>query len=186
MDVKIIECKPSDSEIAFLKKKYGEPVIRKMDRKDVNNIHLPANTDYLNCIGEGVGIILNENNQFLLVKKAGKESWYFPSGRIMNGESIESGTIREVHEETGLDIHLKSLSSIQIVDFHFANCILRLWHFNFIIKEYSGTMNIQDKSEIGDCRFFSEPPVANVDYEKYWIRTTLEDASIKIKTEAPQ
>ena len=122
----------------------------------------------------------------MLVKKARKESWYFPSGRIMNGESIEAGTIREVHEETGLNIQLKSLSSIQIIDLHFANCILRLWHFNFIIKEYSGTMNIPDKSEIGDCRFFLEPPVANDEYDKHWIRTTLEDTSIKLNPEAPR
>lgn len=184
--VKILECKPSDDEIRTLKQRYGEPIIRKLDRKDVSHINLPANSGYLNCIGEGVGLILDENNQYLLVKKANKESWYFPSGRIMNGESIEFGTVREVHEETGLDVKLDSLSSIQIIDFHFANCILRLWHFNFVIIEYSGILGTHDKREIGDCRFFSEPPVANVEYEKYWIKTTLADVPMNPNGEVPR
>ena len=171
----VIECKPPDEELILLKQKYGNPVIRNIDRKDTSEIFLPPNTDYLNCIGEGVGLVFDDDNKYLLVKKANKDSWYFPSGRIWKGESIEDGTIREVLEETGLKAELDSLSSIQIIDLYFINCILRLWHFNFIIKNYSDKVSIQDTKEIGECKFFSVPPDKNTDFDKEWIRITLED-----------
>lgn len=50
-------------------------------------------------------IIDNKNNKILVQQRV--KSWKgiaFPGGKINNGESIVKSTIREVKEETGLDI----------------------------------------------------------------------------------
>lgn len=53
-------------------------------------------------------IILDEENKMLLVKQQheDKEIWMVPGGGIEEGENAAEAAIREVKEETGLDITL--------------------------------------------------------------------------------
>ncbi|WP_368191922.1 NUDIX hydrolase [Aeromonas sp. s8] len=56
----------------------------------------------------GVGVILtNAQGQVLLGKRKGSHApyWSIPGGHLELGESFESAAIREVAEETGLEIH---------------------------------------------------------------------------------
>ena len=56
----------------------------------------------------GVGVILtNAQGQVLLGKRKGSHApyWSIPGGHLEVGESFESAAIREVAEETGLQIH---------------------------------------------------------------------------------
>ena len=51
--------------------------------------------------------IVDNKLQFLLIKQfANKDSWGVPKGHIDEGETIEQCAIREVREETGIDIML--------------------------------------------------------------------------------
>ena len=55
----------------------------------------------------GVGCIVRRNNDVLLIKREnthGAGSWSTPGGHLDFGESIEECAIREVLEETGLEI----------------------------------------------------------------------------------
>ncbi|MGL4775402.1 MAG: nucleotide triphosphate diphosphatase NUDT15, partial [Aeromonas veronii] len=55
----------------------------------------------------GVGVILtNAQGQVLLGKRKGSHApyWSIPGGHLELGESFESAAIREVAEETGLEI----------------------------------------------------------------------------------
>lgn len=55
-------------------------------------------------IGE-YAIIINSQNEFLMVQfPPPKTSWHFPGGRIDEGEEAIEGLIREVKEETNLEI----------------------------------------------------------------------------------
>ena len=59
-------------------------------------------------------IIDNKNNKILVQQRV--KSWKgiaFPGGKINNGESIVKSTIREVKEETGLDIFNLKLCGIK-------------------------------------------------------------------------
>jgi 8-oxo-dGTP diphosphatase len=58
-------------------------------------------------------VFLNEGEAILLVKqKYGREYWSLPGGVMEQGESIEQAVIREVKEETGLDICLSRLIGV--------------------------------------------------------------------------
>jgi 8-oxo-dGTP diphosphatase len=55
----------------------------------------------------GVGVIIQKNGQVLLIKRKnvhGAGSWSTPGGHLEYGESPEECAIREVREETGVNI----------------------------------------------------------------------------------
>lgn len=56
-------------------------------------------------------IILDEEEKVLMVKQSheGKDIWMVPGGGIEDGENSKEAAVREVLEETGLEIRVKSL-----------------------------------------------------------------------------
>lgn len=57
-------------------------------------------------------IILNEEKQVLLQKRADVELWGIPSGHIEIGETVSEAAIREVKEETNLEIKIKKIIGV--------------------------------------------------------------------------
>jgi len=53
-----------------------------------------------------VSAIVIKDNKILLIhrRKEGREYWVVPGGGVEEGEGLEQGLIREVKEETGLDL----------------------------------------------------------------------------------
>jgi 8-oxo-dGTP diphosphatase len=49
-------------------------------------------------------IVLNENNEILLMR--GRRGWEMPQGCVEEGETIRDAAIREVKEETGIEVEL--------------------------------------------------------------------------------
>lgn len=56
-------------------------------------------------------VIINYENKILL-KKDPKRGWELPGGMVENSESIMEAVIREVKEETGIDIEIKSFCGV--------------------------------------------------------------------------
>jgi len=57
-------------------------------------------------------MVLDDDDNILLVKSF-RRGWEFPGGYVNRGESIKAAAIREVKEESGLDIKLKRTLGVE-------------------------------------------------------------------------
>lgn len=85
---------------------YYEPDLRKQ-LKMLKNIKLKS----ISCLYEkSCGAIIfyktKQNTKILLVKNNNGRYWSFPKGHIEDGESEQETAVREIKEETGLDVTL--------------------------------------------------------------------------------
>ncbi|SFW92567.1 NUDIX hydrolase [Amycolatopsis australiensis] len=58
----------------------------------------------IRCVG---GIVFDPQGRLLLIRRAhdpGSGQWSLPGGRVEPGESDEAAVVRELREETGLDV----------------------------------------------------------------------------------
>jgi len=62
-------------------------------------------------VGVGV-IVVNDRGRVLLEKRSDSGMWGFPGGGIEPGESVYETALREVKEETGLDIEINGLVGV--------------------------------------------------------------------------
>lgn len=58
------------------------------------------------------GCIFNEKGEVLLQRRADSSKWGFPGGAIELGETPEAAAVREVKEETGLDVEVGALLGV--------------------------------------------------------------------------
>src|ERR1700683_2031445 len=78
---------------------------------------MPNNRRYPKRPVLGVGALIFDRGKILLVER-GKEPlkgyWSLPGGALETGETLEQGVIREVREETGLEV--KPLKVLEIFE----------------------------------------------------------------------
>ncbi|QXE03043.1 NUDIX hydrolase [Terribacillus sp. DMT04] len=121
---------------------------------------------FLNFAG---GCIENEYGEILLQKRKDKEKWGFPGGAMDIGESVEETVIREVKEETGLDVKVDKLIGIytKYFDEYPSGDKAQTVVFFFKLQAIDGSLNIEDDETL-DLRFFSPdkiPPLVNKQHE---------------------
>ena len=99
--------------------------------------------------------ILIENNELLLVqqKLSDKRNWSLPGGRLERGETISQGLIREMKEETGLDVEIARMLYLCDVAAS-SNTIL---HITFLLRRIGGEIELPsnefDENPIYDVKF---------------------------------
>ena len=103
-------------------------------------------------------IIVNENGQILLQSRADRDKWGLPGGCQELGERFEDTVIREIKEETNLDVKEENLELIAVVsgesrkneypngDVVINNTIL------YCVKKYSGKLKWDSESK--EMKFF--------------------------------
>jgi 8-oxo-dGTP diphosphatase len=52
------------------------------------------------------GVVCDEDGRVAVVYRPKYEDWTFPKGKLEPGETEEQAAVREVHEETGLEVEL--------------------------------------------------------------------------------
>lgn len=62
-----------------------------------------------------VDVVVSDGEKVVLVKRRNepfKDSWALPGGFVEYGETVEKAAVREVKEETGLDVELEGLLGV--------------------------------------------------------------------------
>lgn len=88
----------------------------------------------------GVGAVIIRDGQLLLVKRGsepGKNKWSIPGGIVELGETVRSTIVREVQEESSLDVEVHSL--IDVIDNLVPDEKGRLL-YHFIILDFFATL----------------------------------------------
>lgn len=103
-------------------------------------------------------IIINENGQILLQSRADRDRWGLPGGCQELGERFQDTVIREVKEETNLDVKEEDLELIDIVsgesrrnDYPNGDVVINNTAL-YCIKNYSGELKWDSESK--EMRFF--------------------------------
>lgn len=99
--------------------------------------------------------VLIENDSLLLVKQklANNKNWSLPGGRVEPGETLEQALIREMKEETGLDV--EPIRMLYVCDVAASgNTVL---HITFLTRCIGGEITLPtnefDENPIHDVRF---------------------------------
>ena len=147
---KIIE-KLSSDEIIELSNIIGYPVFTRLCMGELKHRFV--------LLQDGAAaIILNSKNQILLQSRADRDKWGLPGGCQELGERFQDTIIREIKEETNLDVKEGDLELVDIVsgksrrndypngDVVINNTVL------YCIKKYSGELKWDNESK--NMKFF--------------------------------
>lgn len=95
-------------------------------------------------------IILNDKNEILLgrrINRYGEGTYCLPGGKLKTGETFEECVVREVKEETGLDIEIKDIKIINL-------CLHGFVQVGAFVEKYKGVPTICEPNKCDDLRFF--------------------------------
>ena len=87
------------------------------------------------------GIILNKQNKILLCHRRDYDLWNLPGGGLEKNESIQSGLIREVKEETGLAVKISRLAGVYSKPYK--NEIV----FSFVCEPTNGKITLNEEAD---------------------------------------
>lgn len=106
----------------------------------------------LNCAG---CIIFDDKGRLLLQKRADCGKWGFLGGMIELGESAEEAAIREIKEESGLDVKVTSLFGVYSKYFaEYANGDLAQPIVHLFCAEVVGGRLIDENDETLELKYF--------------------------------
>ena len=148
--VKIIEPLSSD-EIIELSNIIGYPVFTRLCMGVLKHRFV--------LLQDGAAaIILNDKSQILLQSRADRDKWGLPGGCQELGERFQDTVIREIKEETNLDVKEEDLELVDIVsgssrrnDYPNGDVVINNTAL-YCVKNYSGDLKWNDESK--EMKFF--------------------------------
>ena len=115
----------------------------------------------------GGGIVINTQGEVLLIKRLGY--WDLPKGKIEKGEDTVSGAIREVSEETGVEVENADkalMSTYHTYIDRIGQKILKETVWFPMIAE-GGVLSPQKEESIDDARWISGDQIFNLEGKMY-------------------
>jgi len=106
--------------------------------------------DFANTYSCCRGIIINDKNEILLVKNP-RKGWEYPGGIVEPGETVPQGLIREIKEETGVDVEIINIVGIYSntkmkKGYNGVEEIPTIVNIDFICKYIPGDLTTSDES----------------------------------------
>jgi len=115
-------------------------------------------------MGIGFGVMIIKNNQVLLGQRHddsvkadselhGEGTWTMPGGKLEFGEDLKEAAIREMLEETGIELQKENLKFISLT-----NDIVSDAHFvtvGFLCREFTGEAKVMEPDEITKWQWFN-------------------------------
>lgn len=136
----------TQQELAELATRYGQPLIRIVDLGTTNQFDPLNKTDRY---GEVCMVVRRLNGHLLTMKKT-----FYPTGAyrlltggIHHGEHIFDALLREVQEETGLEVAVRRF--LAIAAYRASNTSEQpiFYTFAFLLDELGGTLTTSDEDE---------------------------------------
>lgn len=119
-------------------------------------------------------LVRRENGLVLLIERLfepGKFKWAFPGGKVENGETVEEGAVREVKEETNIDVNITGLlGPYDIIDedYHYVT---------ICFKAKPTNLDLDTSSEVGEAIWASPEDLEGKDLTST-TESALRDAGI--------
>ncbi|MBR5324487.1 MAG: NUDIX domain-containing protein [Muribaculaceae bacterium] len=130
-------------------------------------------TYYDNPKAATVAIIINSNNEILVCRRAkepAKGTLDLPGGFTDIGETAEAGVIREVKEETGLDVTQVTFLFSKPNIYPFSGMIVNTMDLFFICKVET-TEGLIANDDVAETRFI---PISELSPEEFGLRSIRE------------
>lgn len=131
----------------------------------------------------GVGVIVVSRKGVLLVRRdkdPGKGLWSIPGGGVELGESQELAAIREVREETGVEIELLDLvSTADLITVDSRGCIEYHYLLNHYLAE-AETVSTRPEYPWAEVRWF-EPDCLPIDEMPSRIHSLIREKIVRIR-----
>ena len=118
-------------------------------------------------------VYVKKDRKILMVqenKEGIKGKWNMPAGKLEDGETIIEAAIREVKEETNINVAIKGLIAVQET----VSSLGQLLILYFLGEYKSGTIKY-DKQEISDVKWMSEKEILSLDRKQIRGAETIED-----------
>ncbi len=123
----------------------------------ISKIREKVGHDPIISVGATV-LVFNNKNELLLNLRSDTNTWGIPGGGKEINETLEECAIRELKEETNLDVNdLELVTVLSGKEYYFkypnedeVDCVITLYQ----VKGYNGTLNIND-GESKVLKFFS-------------------------------
>ena len=148
IDIKRSEFIPIATKRSFVFHSCSETYVL-LVKKLLPNAIVPTAANH--TMGVGV-VVINENKELLVVKERVSNLGYkLPGGHIDDAEMISTACVREVFEETGIEVEFESIISLGHFyphQFNKSNLYILC-----IAKAKSSTINIYDTKEIEDAKW---------------------------------
>lgn len=112
------------------------------------------------------GGIVFKDGQVLLIKNAAlrdpsKSYWGFPKGHLEEGESSKQAAVREIKEETGIEVEIISKLGESKYMFTFEGAKVFKSVAVFLMKYFSGEL-VPQEGEVLDVKWFSPEEAQNL------------------------